>query len=216
VAILYDIKKEMFDIKLTTIKPLILASASPRRFELLSLLEVPFQVKTIDVDETSIFGKTPAEKVCNTAMAKGLPVSELYGDSIVISADTIVFLNEEPLFKPENNQVATEYLKKLSGKTHTVYTGVSIFYSGKRHQFFEKTSVQFYSLSDEWIQAYVESGEGADKAGAYGIQGAGGLFVEKILGDYHNVVGLPIGKLFQELSALRLISVGGGGFIREN
>lgn len=201
-------KKEMFDIKLTTKKPLILASASPRRFELLSLLEVPFKVKSIEVDESTIFGETPAEKVCNTAMAKGLPVAEKFQDSIVISADTIVYLQEETLFKPENQQMAAQYLKKLSGNMHTVYTGVSIFHSGKCHTFFEQTNVQFYPLSDEWIQVYVESGEGTDKAGGYGIQGAGGFFVEKIIGDYHNVVGLPIGKLFKELYSLGLISFG--------
>jgi len=198
----------MFDIKLTTKKPLILASASPRRFELLSLLEVPFKVKTIEVDESNIFGVTPGEKVCNTAMAKGLPIAEKYQDAIVISADTIVFLNEEPLYKPIDNKLATQYLKRLSGNIHTVYTGVSIFHSGKCHTFFEQTNVQFYPLSEKWIQNYVESGEGADKAGGYGIQGAGGFFVEKIVGDYHNVVGLPVGKLFKELQSLGLISFG--------
>ncbi len=199
----------MFDIKLTTKKPLILASASPRRFELLSLLEVPFKVKTVEVDESNILGATPGEKVCNTAMAKGLPIAEKYQDAIVISADTIVFLNEDPLYKPIDNKVATQYLKRLSGNIHTVYTGVSIFHSGKCHTFFEQTNVQFYPLSEEWIQWYVESGEGVDKAGGYGIQGAGGFFVEKIVGDYHNVVGLPIGKLFKELKTLGLISFGG-------
>ena len=199
----------MFDIKLTTKKPLILASASPRRFELLSLLEVPFKVKYIEVDESNIFGEIPEEKVCNIAMAKGLPVAEKYQDAIVISADTIVFLNEEPLYKPIDNQMAIQYLKKLSGNIHTVYTGVSIFHSGKCHTFFEQTNVQFHPLSDEWIHCYVESGEGADKAGGYGIQGAGSFFVEKIVGDYHNVVGLPIGKLFKELESLGLISFGG-------
>jgi septum formation protein len=141
-------------------------------------------------------------------MAKGLPIAEKYQDAIVISADTIVFLNEEPLYKPIDNKVATQYLKRLSGNIHTVYTGVSIFYSGKCHTFFEQTNVQFYPLSEEWIQCYVKSGEGADKAGGYGIQGAGGFFVEKIVGDYHNVVGLPIGKLFKELQSLGLLSFG--------
>ena len=201
----------MIDIKLTTTKPLVLASASPRRYEILSLLEVPFQVKTIEVDESAIQGKTPAEKVCNTAMATGLPVSEIYPNSIVISADTIVFLNEEPLYKPRDNQMATQYLEKLSGKKHSVYTGVSIFYSGKCRTFFEKSTVQFYPLSDKWIQAYVKSGEGVDKAGGYGIQGAGGLFVEEIIGDHYNIVGLPIVKLFKELKALDLIVFAGVG-----
>jgi len=199
-------QKEMILIKLSISKPLILASASPRRKELLSLLNIPFHVKTFEVDESSITGNSPEEIVCNTAMAKGLPVAEVYQDAIVISADTVVFLDNEPLFKPKNEEMAITYLNKLSGRTHQVLTGVTIFYEGKCSVFFEQTNVTFYSLTDEWVQTYVESGDSFDKAGGYGIQSGGSFFVEKISGDYNNVVGLPIGKVFQELKKLKLIS----------
>ncbi len=192
--------------KISISKPLVLASASPRRKELLSLLNVPFHVKAFEVDESTITGKSPQELVCNTAMAKGLPVAEVYQDAIVISADTVVFLDNEPLFKPKTEEMAIHYLERLSGRTHTVLTGVSIFLNGKCHSFHEQTSVTFYSLTNDWIRAYVESGDSFDKAGGYGIQSEGSFFVEKISGDYTNVVGLPIGKVFQELKKLKLIT----------
>ncbi|MFX3674592.1 MAG: nucleoside triphosphate pyrophosphatase [Paenisporosarcina sp.] len=188
-------------------KPLILASSSPRRKELLSLLNIPFHVKTFEMDESEITGDSPEEIVCNTAMAKGLSVAEVYQDAIVISADTLVFLDNEPLYKPENEEMAITYLKKLSGKTHQVLTGVTIFYNGKCSIFFEQTSVTFYTLTDEWIRTYVKSGDSLDKAGGYGIQSEGCFFVEKINGDYNNVVGLPIGKVFQEMKKMKLISI---------
>lgn len=204
--ILYDVKKEMIFIKLSISKPLILASASPRRKELLSLLKIPFHVKTIEIDESEITGDNPGEIVCNTAMAKGLSVAEIYQDAIVISADTIVFLDDEPLYKPKNEDMAINYLKKLSGRTHKVFTGVTIFHDGKCCLFYEETKVTFYPLTEDWIRAYVNSGDCFDKAGGYGIQSAGSLFVKEIIGDYYNVVGLPIGKVFEELKKLKLIS----------
>ena len=187
-------------------KPLVLASASPRRKELLSLLDVPFHVKTFEIDESSITGDLPEELVCNIAMAKGLPAARVYQDAIVVSADTVVFIDNEPLFKPRTKEMAIDYLEKLSGRTHSVLTGVSLFVDGKCYSFHEQTNVTFYSLSDDWIQAYVESGDSFDKAGGYGIQSGGSFFVEKISGDYNNVVGLPIAKVFQELKRLKLIS----------
>lgn len=192
--------------KMSISKPLVLASASPRRKELLSLLNVPFHVKTFEIDESSITGDLPEELVCNIAMAKGLPVAKAYQEAIVISADTVVFLDNEPLFKPHTKEMAIHYLEKLSGRTHRVLTGVSIFTDGKCYSLYEETYVTFYSLSDDWIRAYVESGDSFDKAGGYGIQSGGSFFVEKISGDYNNVVGLPIGKMFQEMKRLKLIS----------
>lgn len=192
--------------KMSISKPLVLASASPRRKELLSLLDIPFHVKTCEIDESTITGDKPEELVCNIAMAKGLPVAQVYQEAIVISADTVVFIDNEPLFKPKTKEMAIHYLEKLSGRTHRVLTGVGLFLDGKCYSLHEQTNVTFYSLTDEWIRAYVESGDSFDKAGGYGIQSGGAFFVEKISGDYNNVVGLPIGKVFQEMKKLKLIS----------
>lgn len=188
-----------------TTKPLILASASPRRKELLSLLQVPFEVKSIEIDEQGVFGCSPAELACNIAIEKGLRVAERNQHAIVISADTMVFIDDEPLGKPENATMAKEHLRKLSGRTHTVITAVALYFDDLCSVFFEKTKVTFYALSEEWIHEYVASGDCYDKAGAYGIQTAGSLMVEHINGDYNNVVGLPIAELFRELKNLELI-----------
>ena len=184
---------------------IVLASNSPRRKELLSLMEVPFEVKTMEIDERGMSGHSPSELVCNIAMEKGLDVSDRNPDAIVISADTMVFIDDEPLGKPENAEMAKSYLRKLSGRTHTVITGVAIFADDMCSVFYEKTKVTFYVLSEEWINEYVESGDCFDKAGAYGIQTVGALMVEHINGDYNNVVGLPIAGLFRELKHLQLI-----------
>jgi len=196
----------MIHMKMSISKPLVLASASPRRKELLSLLDIPFHVKTFDIDESSITGDKPEELVCNIAMAKGLPVAQVYQEAIVISADTVVFIDNEPLFNPRTKEMAIHYLEKLSGRTHSVLTGVCLFIDGKCYSLHEQTNVTFYSLTDDWIRAYVESGDSFDKAGGYGIQSGGTFFVEKISGDYNNVVGLPIGRVFQEMKRLKLIS----------
>ncbi|WP_245827698.1 Maf family protein [Paenisporosarcina indica] len=193
--------------KLKTTKPLILASASPRRKELLSLLGVPFEVKTMEVDEKTISGHSPVELVCNIAMEKGMYVAERNQHAIVISADTMVFIDDTPLGKPDNAEMAKEYLRKLSGRTHTVITAVAMYFDGTCSMFFEKTKVTFYVLSEEWIEAYVASGDWFDKAGGYGIQTIGTLMVEHINGDYNNVVGLPIAELYRELKNLNLIEL---------
>lgn len=199
-----------------TTKPLILASASPRRKELLSLLEVPFEVKTVEIDEEDIFGCSPAELVCNIAMEKGLAVAEYNQHAIVISADTMVFLDDEALGKPKNAEMAKLYLRRLSGRTHTVITGVSIYFEGICNVFFEETKVTFYKLTDEWINGYVASGDCYDKAGAYGIQTAGTLMVEHINGDYNNVVGLPIAEVYRELMNLELLEMKSAGVRYDN
>lgn len=195
----------MISLKLKTTKPLILASASPRRKELLSLLGVPFEVKTMEVDERALSGNSPAELVCNIAMKKGRDVAERNPHAVVISADTMVFIDDEPLGKPDNAEMAKEYLRKLSGRTHTVITGVAIYFDDLCSVLFEKTKVTFYALSEEWITEYVASGDCFDKAGGYGIQTAGTLMVEHINGDYNNVVGLPIAEVYRELKHLDLI-----------
>ena len=191
--------------KLKTTKPLILASASPRRKELLSLLGVPFVVDTMKVDERAMSGLTPTDLVSNIALEKGYEVSVRNEDAIVISADTMVFIDDEALGKPDNAQMAKEYLRKLSGRTHTVITAVAIYFDDVCGVISEKTKVTFYPLSEEWIDAYVASGDCFDKAGGYGIQTVGALMVEHVNGDYNNVVGLPIAELYRELKHLQLI-----------
>ena len=195
----------MISLKLKTTKPLILASASPRRKELLSLLGVPFEVNTMEVNERAISGNSPAELVCNIAMKKGSVVAERNPHAVVISADTMVFIDDMALGKPGNVGMAKEYLRELSGRTHTVITGVAIYFNGICSVLFEKTDVTFYKLSEEWIGAYVASGDWQDKAGGYGIQNAGALMVEHINGDYNNVVGLPIAEIYRKLKSLDLI-----------
>lgn len=195
----------MISLRLKTTKPLILASASPRRKELLSLLQVPFEVKTIEVDEQAVFGSSPSELVSNIAMEKGFRVADRNQHAIVISADTMVFIDGKPLGKPENATEAKKHLRKLSGRTHTVITAVALFFDDICGVFCEKTKVTFYALSEEWIHDYVASGDCYDKAGGYGIQTAGSLMVEHISGDYNNVVGLPVAELYREMKRLQLI-----------
>ncbi|WP_040681208.1 nucleoside triphosphate pyrophosphatase [Paenisporosarcina sp. TG20] len=197
----------MISLKFKTSKPLILASASPRRKELLTLLGVPFEVETMEVDELSIGGSSPAELVCNIAIEKGLYVAERNQHAIVISADTMVFLDDEPLGKPKDSEMALDHLRRLSGRTHTVITAVAIFFDGICSMFFEKTKVTFYSLSEQWIHDYVATGDCFDKAGAYGIQTQGSLMVEHINGDYNSVVGLPVAALYREMKNLQLIEL---------
>ena len=202
--------------KFKTTNPLILASGSPRRKELLTLLDVPFEIKTSDVDEHSILGNSPAELVSNIAAAKGLEVAERNPQAIVISADTMVFIDEEPLHKPVDPDMAKSHLGKLSGRTHDVITGVAIYFDGSRNEFYEKTKVTFYPLTEVWMAQYIASGDCYDKAGGYGIQTAGALMVEHINGDYNNVVGLPIARLYHELKRLQLIEVETSGVNHDN
>jgi septum formation protein len=186
-----------------TTKPLILASASPRRKELLSLIGVPFEVKTMEVDENSIYGGSPSELV-TILPGKGLAVAERNQHAIVISADTMVSLTMSLL---ENRRVQKwqNDIYDDCPVEHTVITGVAIYFEDICSVFFEKTKVTFYQLSDEWIDSYVASGDCFDKAGGYGIQTAGALMVEHINGDYNNVVGLPVAELYRELKNLQLI-----------
>ena len=120
-------------------------------------------------------------------------------DDVVIGSDTGVFIDGTMLGKPENKEQAREMLKLLSGKTHKVITGCSVFYKGQNISFSEVTEVEFYHLTDSEIEEYIATGEPMDKAGAYGIQGKGALLIKRIKGDYYNVVGLPVGALKQKL-----------------
>ena len=178
---------------------LILASGSPRRKELLSLITDEFEVLVSGCDEFVPEG-TPAEKVpAILAEQKALAVAKLRPEDTIIGSDTVVVLDGEIFGKPKNKEHAHAMLKALSGKKHFVYTGVAVAENDKVRSFVQKTEVEFYELSDEIIDKYIETLEPMDKAGAYGIQGIGGAFIDKIEGDYFNVVGLPLCRLRQVL-----------------
>ncbi len=178
----------------------VLASASPRRKELLTLLNFPFAIHSTDVDESIPQGTAPENAVQQLAFRKAAAALEVYPDSIIFGSDTIVVHQGRLLGKPSSKEEAFEILSSLSGKTHEVYTGVCILSKERQNCFYEKTEVTFWDLSEQEITSYIASGEPFDKAGAYGIQGRAALFVKSIAGDYYNVVGLPVSRLARELS----------------
>lgn len=178
---------------------LILASASPRRKELLELLQLPFEVIGSEVEEVVDENLHPEVMVQSLAQQKAESVAKTNPHAFVIGSDTLVVFQGKMLGKPKSEEEALEMLTMLSGQTHEVYTGVSIVQNGNQHSFCEKTSVTFYSLSQREIEEYVNTGEPMDKAGAYGIQGYGALLVKEIKGDYYAVMGLPIARTKREL-----------------
>lgn len=177
-------------------KELILASASPRRKELMSLAGWEYRVCPADVDERLPQGLPVEQSAEFLAKIKGQAVQADHPHAVVISADTIVVSQGEILGKPVDEADARRMLRALSGKTHEVHTGVAVFFPDKAPvTFTERTRVTFYPLTDEEIDAYVATREPMDKAGSYGIQGKGCVLVKEIAGDYYNVVGLPIARL---------------------
>lgn len=194
---------------------LILASASPRRREILSLLTDDFEVMAADTDEREIEERLrssgAAEVAKGLAAAKARAVYEMLGeerkrDSVVIGADTSVVCEDEILGKPSDKEDAVRMLTMLSGKVHSVITGVALISGGREAVFEEESKVEFYPLDGKQkalIEGYVSTDEPYDKAGAYGIQGKGALLVRKIEGDYLNIVGLPLSRLKRELDDLR-------------
>lgn len=178
---------------------IILASASPRRKKLMTLAGYDFEVKCADIIETVPENAKPEDVVMSLALQKAQAVARENPEAIVVGSDTVVALDEKILGKPHSKQEAVEMLRSLSGRCHRVYTGVAIIKGEKLKSFFEKTEVEFYPLSNEETESYVATGEPMDKAGAYGIQGRGALLVRGIEGDYFNVMGLPIAKLYREM-----------------
>ncbi len=172
---------------------IILASKSPRRKELLSFITTDFTVKSADVDETLPQGITPDKAVEYLSRIKAEPLKN--ENDIVIGADTVVALDGKILGKPRDEADAFATLRMLSGKEHSVFTGVSVIKGEKIETFSVQTKVKMFELTDEEIEEYIATAEPFDKAGSYGIQGKGSLLVEKIDGDYFNVVGLPISRL---------------------
>jgi septum formation protein len=184
---------------------LILASASPRRKELLGKLGVPFDVIVPDCDETVPDGIPAGEAAELLAVRKAAAVAKLHPDAVVIGADTTVLLDDRILGKPHDRAECCEMLHMLSGRQHRVVTGVAIFWNGRSASFSDETLVQFYPLTEAEIAAYADSDEPYDKAGAYGIQGQGALLVAGISGDYSNVVGLPVSRLARQMRAFGLL-----------
>lgn len=181
---------------------LILASSSPRRQELLQLLQIPFESISANVNEDFSEQLNAIEVVMELAFRKAAAVAKDHQDSWVIGSDTIVVLNDDILGKPIDRDDAKATLTQLSGQTHEVYTGVCIMYRCYHTVFVEKTKVTFWMLSETEIERYLDTGEPFDKAGSYGIQGFGALFVKEIVGDYYAVVGLPVSRLAHELKKL--------------
>lgn len=178
----------------------ILASASPRRKELLGYIVPRFEIIPADVDET-LPEEIPAEKSAEfLAVKKAGHISAQYPESIVIGSDTVVIVDGEILGKPADEADAYRMLKKLSGKVHTVVTGVCISQGEKKKSFSEATRVEFYLLSEEEIRDYIATGDPMDKAGAYGIQGEGCVLIKGIEGDFFTVMGLPAARLKRELA----------------
>ena len=180
---------------------LILASASPRRKELLGLFHIPFTIRVADIDETMDNTKSPYDEVARVSRLKALAISR-DADDIVIAADTIVVCGGRVLGKPKTEAEAVEMLQLLSGRDHQVMTGCTVLKGDRCETFTEVTDLHFRSLSRKEIENYVASGEPMDKAGAYGIQGGAALFCERMVGDYYNVMGLPVCRLGQVLKKI--------------
>ena len=180
---------------------IVLASASPRRKELISLIADNVEIRPAECDETLTDGIGAREAVEYLSKIKNDAAKSISAhDELIISADTVVAVSNEILGKPADKEDARRMIKLLSGRTHQVYTGVTISYKGNAVTFSEKTDVSFFDLTDDEIESYVSSSEPYDKAGAYGIQGKASLLVSGINGDYFNVVGLPVARLNRELS----------------
>lgn len=180
---------------------IILASASPRRKELLKFIYDEFEIRPSDADETLPDGLTADKAAEYLACAKAESVVR-ETDELVIGCDTVVVTDNKILGKPKDRSDCFDMLKMLSGRRHYVYTGVCILYNNAFISFTEKTEVEFYELSDNEIEWYMDTGEPFDKAGGYGIQGKGALLVKGICGDYFNVVGLPVSKLSRKLDEI--------------
>ena len=175
-------------------KRFILASASPRRKEILENAGFDFEIIVSDVDENITEDLSPSETVEELAKRKALAVWEENKDAVVFGCDTVVAVDGKILGKPRDDDEAFAMIKMLSGKAHTVSTGVCICTEDKISVFSNTTNVEFYPLSDETIRSYVATGESRDKAGAYGIQGFGSVLIKEIKGDYFSVMGLPVSE----------------------
>jgi len=176
---------------------IILASASPRRKEILENANVKFKIMSSDIEELTLEGESPCQMVMRLAFEKGVDIAHKQKSDLVISADTIVVLDNKVLGKPKDESEAKHMIESLSGKTHQVITGISLINleNNKKIIDYVVSNVKFKDLSEDDINDYISTNESLDKAGAYGIQGYGALLVDEIKGDYFNIVGLPISRL---------------------
>lgn len=182
-----------------TDKKVILASASPRRKTLIKYLFSDYEVVPSSINEDDFKMLSPIEMPEFLASQKSKDIARVHPDAIVIGCDTSVVLGERVLGKPKDEFQAKNMLSLLSNKTHKVITGVCIICGDKSMSFSVSTDVTFYELDNEEIAEYIQSGEPYDKAGGYGIQGLGSVFVKEISGDFYNVVGLPVSRLYREM-----------------
>lgn len=180
-------------------KRVILASKSPRRKELLSLICESFEIIPADIDESVPQNVAAEEAAEYISTQKAFAIDS---EDVIIACDTVVIVDGKILGKPSDRQNGFEMLSELSGKTHSVISGVCIRYKGESVSFSQKSLVTFYELTDEEINDYLDSGEPFDKAGGYGIQGLGSLLVKEFSGDFFNIVGLPVARLRRSLSEL--------------
>lgn len=183
---------------------MILASQSPRRRELLALITPDFEVIPAQGEEKLPAKISPDEAVLLLSQQKAAEVSARKfpsGDvtDTIIAADTVVAIDGDILGKPHSRENAVEMLRRLSGRKHSVFTGVTVITPDRTISFAEETAVEFFPLTESEIEAYVDTGDPMDKAGAYGIQGRGALLVKRIEGDYYNVMGLPVGGLYRRI-----------------
>ena len=176
---------------------IILASASPRRKEILENTNVKFKIMASSIEELRLEGESPCQMVMRLAFEKGIDIASRQKSDLVISADTIVVLDNTVLGKPKDEIEARKMITSLSGRTHQVITGISLINLDNNKKIIDYviSNVKFKNLSEEDINDYIRTKESLDKAGAYGIQGYGALLVEEIQGDYFNIVGLPISRL---------------------
>lgn len=184
---------------------LILASASPRRKELMQMITPEFRVMPLHVPEQGVTAPTPAQLAQKLSEMKCRAAALRCPYDVIIGCDTVVEYNGLVFGKPKDAEDARRMLRTLAGRTHLVHTGVCVFYDGSETEFVTTTRVSFLPVSDEDIDAYIATGDPMDKAGAYGIQGTAARFVEGIQGCYYNVMGLPVSRLYQTLSAMGVL-----------
>lgn len=185
-------------------KKLILASTSPRRQELLRQVGIPFFIQKTNIDESVTTTQNPQEKVKQLAILKGKDIPLQNSSEVILSADTVVAFDGQIFEKPKSKAQAYEMISTLSGKTHDVFTGVMIRSTKLDKIFIEKTKVEFWKLTEQEIEWYIHTNDPYDKAGGYGIQSLGSVFVKQIIGDYYNVVGLPLSRVVRELRSFHI------------
>jgi septum formation protein len=184
---------------------LILASGSPRRREILTMLGYTFKVSPADADETLEEGIAPDCAVAELSKRKAEAVGKLYPSDVVLGADTLVFCDGAILGKPENREDAASMLRLLSGRTHQVYTGVTVLNQTGSKTWVNRSNVTFLDLTEEEIRSYLETGEPMDKAGAYAVQGKGSALIESISGDFFAVMGLPASSTVRSLKEFGIL-----------